>query len=182
MPCAWRWHPRFFSTTFMPSLDTKNLWILGGLDPEFAVRGFFVISGFLIAGSARKAGASWIYWKNRALRILPAYWMALAVGVAVAFTCTPQLDWSDLVSRGTLRYLAANLAFLNFLAPDISPAFEQNTYTAFNGSLWTIKIEVGFYLLAPWLVKLFSFRRPWLWLAVLYLLSVTWTAAPAPMA
>lgn len=154
--------------------QNEHLWALSGLDPEFAVRGFFVVSGYLIAGSAMRARTVGDYWRNRALRILPAYWAALILGVLLAAVSVQPLDLSKLWSGATARYLVANLIFLNFLAPDIPPAFAQNAYHAINGSLWTIKIEVGFYVIAPLLVRLFSWRRPLLWLVIIYCASVAY--------
>lgn len=52
---------------------------------NWAVNGFFVITGFLIAGS-RARSRWWPYLWRRALRIFPAYWVALIV---VAFLAAP---------------------------------------------------------------------------------------------
>ena len=48
-----------------------------------AVIGFFAISGFLLARSRERTSLI-AFLRNRALRILPAYWIALAFTVLVA--------------------------------------------------------------------------------------------------
>ena len=54
---------------------------------------------------------------------------------------------ADLSSVG--RYLGWNLAFLNFMEPALPGVFEANRFTEINGALWTLKIEVMFYLVLP---------------------------------
>jgi len=146
--------------------------VLSGFDPEFAVRGFFVASGYLVAGSALRARSLMGYWRNRALRIFPAYWAALILGILLAVASVRSEGLGGFGLGKIVKYLSANFLFLNFLVPSIAPAFNHNVYQAINGSLWTIKIEIGFYIIAPFLVRLFSSRRPKVWLALIYLLSV----------
>ncbi|MEL7130312.1 MAG: acyltransferase, partial [Pseudomonadota bacterium] len=43
-------------------------------------------------------------------------------------------------------YIGANLAFANFLVPTLPGLFEGQRFEAVNGALWTLKIEVMFYL------------------------------------
>jgi len=103
--------------------------------------------GFLIFASYERSKSLKDYYIKRAKRILPGYWFATAVciGIAVAFTRSVHFA----------KFLLANLSFLTFLHPGIDGVFNKNPAdSAMNGSLWTIKIEVMFYIAVPMLVWL----------------------------
>ena len=68
--------------------------------------------------------------------------------------------------------LAANLAFLNFLAPTLPGVFAGNPWQEVNGALWTLKIEVMFYALVPLIVLAWRRLGPAPVLGSLYALSV----------
>jgi peptidoglycan/LPS O-acetylase OafA/YrhL len=109
-----------------------------------AVEGFFAISGFLIFASYERSTSVKNYFTNRGLRILPGYWLATLLCLAIAF-------FQGHFQVG--HFLLANLSFANFLHPGIPGVFESNPEnSAMNGALWTIKVEVMFYLLVPLLV------------------------------
>jgi peptidoglycan/LPS O-acetylase OafA/YrhL len=123
------------------------------LDGGAAVEGFFVISGFLILASYERSRSLAAYLSKRARRILPAYWLStlLCICIALAFSRSLHI-W---------RFLFFNLTFLNFLQPGVPGVFSNNPATsALNGALWTIKIEVSFYLFVPvlvWLCRRFGY-------------------------
>ncbi len=73
-----------------------------------------------------------------------------------------------------LRYVAANLAFVNFLAPTLPGVFVHNPLIEVNGPLWTIKIEVMFYASVPILAWLAARRGPALVLGIAYALGLAW--------
>ena len=66
-------------------------------------------------------------------------------------------SWREYWSLSLLKYIAANLVFLNFLQPNLPGLFESNAIQAVNGALWTLKIEVMFYLLVP--LAIMAFRK-----------------------
>jgi peptidoglycan/LPS O-acetylase OafA/YrhL len=81
------------------------------------------------------------------------------------------LPIAEYAGTGLWRYLAANLAFLNFLAPTLPGVFEGQPYVEANGALWTLKIEVMFYAFVPVLSWLCARLGRWRVLVSLYLLA-----------
>jgi peptidoglycan/LPS O-acetylase OafA/YrhL len=139
-------------------------WIERVLNARLAVEGFFAISGFLIFASYERCASLKEYFANRAWRILPGYWLSTLFCLAIAF------------SLGCFHvggFLAANLTFANFLHPGIPGVFERNPgNNAMNGALWTIKVEVMFYVAVPLIVWLCRRLRRDAVLWTLFALSV----------
>lgn len=83
------------------------------------------------------------YWK-RAVRILPSYYFCLLVCTAV------------MAAEGTLT---ADSGFWKALLMNVTctgPLFpEAGSASRCNGVLWTVQIEVLYYLLMPWIARLF---------------------------
>lgn len=112
---------------------------------------FFALSGFLMFPSFEKRPDPRRFFIRRARRIFPAYFFVVIVAAVslVAVSSLPAIDY--FTSSGFWKYLAANLTFLNFLAPDLPGVFTSatNPYQAVNGALWTMKGEVMCYLSVP---------------------------------
>ncbi len=113
-----------------------------------AVRCFFVISGMLIYRSYAKSLSLASYLGKRARRIYPAY-IAVVVLASVALFPLSTLPASLYFRLGLWKYLAANVVFMNHLAPSLPGVFTLNGTSGVNGALWTLKVEVLFYLLVP---------------------------------
>lgn len=56
-----------------------------------------------------------------------------------------------------IKYLIANLTGMNFLCHTLPGVFNG---AVINGSLWTIKIEVGFYIFLPLFIYSAGLRKP----------------------
>lgn len=121
------------------------------LSSGFAVGGFFTMSGFLVYGSYERHKNFKKYVASRAFRILPPYFLIVllcAFGLVAVSTLSAK---EYFLSSDWVKYLLANLSFLNFLHPTLPGVFEGPEYfePAVNGSLWTMKVEWCLYLSVP---------------------------------
>ncbi len=111
---------------------------------------FFVASGFMVSASyERQQGNLKRYFKNRALRILPGLWVCLLVTVIVTsfFGFRPH-RFIDFL------WLPAQMVGLIYTPPYLR-SFGSGVY---NGALWTIPLELQFYIVLP-AVYLIAFRK-----------------------
>jgi len=157
----------------LPGLWAKMpIELVFGEIAELAIQGFFVISGALVYGSLMRSKGLADYAGKRLRRLYPAYIVVVLVPAFVALALTP----AAIKSVGA--YVGANLIFLNFLAPDLPGFFDGQRFAAVNGALWTLKIEVMFYLVLPilgWLVALAG-RWKWVLLGSIYVAAEAWRA------
>lgn len=119
------------------------------LSSEIAVKGFFVVSGYLVYMSCERSQSLRRYFEKRIRRLYPAYCTVILAGVIAGSFFSDAALADYLWSGATAKYLAANLVFANFLAPALPGLFADNPNQAVNGALWTLKIEVMYYLLVP---------------------------------
>jgi len=155
--------------------DFAQLATLAGfLSSKVAVQGFFVVSGFLIVMSYERSSSLKSYASKRVRRIYPAYFTVIILS-AVFLVLVSQKPVEEYYSLAWLKYLAANLTFLNFLQPSLPGVFDANKFDVVNGALWTLKVEAMFYMAVPVLVYFFR-RFPRLpLLIVIYLLSIAYS-------
>jgi peptidoglycan/LPS O-acetylase OafA/YrhL len=151
-----------------PSLAFLSDW----LSSDVAVKAFFVVSGLLVTMSYERSRSLASYADKRLRRIYPAY-LAVVAGCAVLLFALSTVDVHEYVG-GAARYLAANLAFLNFVHPALPGVFESNPWNEVNGALWTLKIEVMFYVAVPLIAWLGSRVGRLPVVAGLYLASVAY--------
>jgi peptidoglycan/LPS O-acetylase OafA/YrhL len=155
--------------------EAASLWPLRQyVSATFAVQAFFVVSGFLVTMSCENSSSLRSYAMKRLRRIAPAY---ITVVLAAAFllvllsTLSARAYFTDPQWR---HYVLFNLVLSNFKAPSLPGVFATNPVTAVNGSLWTIKIEVAFYITVPlvvWAVRRFGYRPV---LATVFFASLAW--------
>ncbi|GAA2902814.1 acyltransferase [Microbacterium esteraromaticum] len=156
---------------FATAVIVAHSWPLSGRTDEpigpgafnslgpWAVAGFFVISGYLIASSRDHSELGRFLWR-RILRIYPAFIVVLAV-TAFVFAPLSTLVMGEYSLGAGLEYLVKN-AGLYIFTFDVTGTLAHAPYPAtWNGSLWTLFYEALCYL-AIGLAMTFVPRR---WLA-----------------
>lgn len=146
-----------------------------------AVKSFFVVSGFLIFMSYERSTSISSYAGKRFRRVYPAYFTVVTL-CGVFLVAASSKSVGEYFSITWLKYVASNLAFLNFIQPTLPGVFEGNKFPFVNGPLWTLKIEVMFYILVPLFVFLVRKFRPLPVLLFFYLCSVAYAFIFARMA
>jgi len=126
--------------------DTWVYGVIYGLG-TYAVNSFFIMSGFLLAGSLELNPSGITYAVNRSLRILPAYFfyvliLLLVIGPLVtAATLTEYFS-----SRQFSAYLRWGIdSFKDFGLPGVFN-YEGSLSQVLNGSLWSLHYEALSYL------------------------------------
>lgn len=119
---------------------------LGGLNlGTGAVCGFFAISGFLISASRERLAPA-AFFRARALRILPGFWVCLLL---TAFVTAPLAGWmagSSWSPASSVSYVVKNVAVWRGQAV-ITGTLEHVPYGyAWDDSLWTLPFEAMAYL------------------------------------
>jgi len=155
------------------SLNSAVSWIESVSNSTLAVKGFFVISGFLVFMSCEKSKSTKEYFNKRIRRIYPAYFFVVTTCAILGCFIS---DWpiSRYFGVDFLKFILCNLTFLNFLHPDLPGVFAHQPVNAVNGALWTIKVEVSFYFAVPlicWLIHRFGRIRV---ISILYVLSAVY--------
>lgn len=136
-----------------------------------AVPAFFIVSGFLIFMSFDKNTNLKSYAMARILRLYPAFLVLIFVCVVVGFINAAGRPY---FSVGALKYIFYNSLFLNFMQPTLPYLFSNNEINVVNGALWTLKIEVMFYVLVPFLYFFFKTYNRLLLLSLLFLSSLAY--------
>lgn len=126
---------------------------------------FFFLSGLLIPQSFLRAPGIKDYVTNRVLRLYPALLVCVTLTVAMLLVLG-YLGTADLLRPWFLVWLTTQSTFLQFYNPEFLRDFGTGVV---NGSLWTISVEVQFYLMTPVLILLMKFRSLYL---ALFLLSI----------
>jgi peptidoglycan/LPS O-acetylase OafA/YrhL len=120
---------------------------------------FFTLSGFLVTASALRL-APRDYLLNRAARILPALFAVTLFAMLVVGPLTTRLPLTDYFAGADFLKYARNLVGIPYyLLPGV---FENNVFPgAVNGSLWTVRWEIGCYAMMAIMVGCGVARRAW---------------------
>lgn len=119
------------------------------------VRVFFILSGMLVFQSGLRCIQTGrplkSFFANRFLRVAPAIYMYALVATLVLLILGA-ITVSQVASKGYLLWFAGNFLLYPLYFPE---AHRSIGVGVLNGSLWTIPVEVTFYLCVPFLA--------WLW-------------------
>ncbi|MEL6437800.1 MAG: acyltransferase [Cyanobacteria bacterium J06621_8] len=148
----------------------------GIFSSKVAVDAFFIISGFLIFRSFENSSSLGSYIKKRIKRIVPAYVTVILVS-AFGLYFVSTANFKEYFNLEFVKYVFFNLLTLNFLHPYLPGVFETHPVTKVNTSLWTIKVEVMFYIAVPLIAYiLHKTRKVWA-IAAIYLASILYSMA-----
>ena len=136
-------------------LFSHQFAVLGMVEPPVAPRVtwgalgvciFFVVSGFLVTQSWLRDPHVGRFSQRRFLRIWPGLIVAVCLTVLVLGPLVTTLAAADYFRSGdTWRYFKTLLLNIKYVLPGV---FESNPYPrGVNGSLWTIPVEVRWYVL-----------------------------------
>ena len=116
---------------------------------------FFVVSGFLISKSYEHSDSLRDYFRKRCLRIYPGLWACLIVTVGVMLVAGVGVI-GTISTRDWLLWWAAQMTILQ----TYNPGFQWPPGTGVpNSSLWTIPVELEFYVLLPLIYGLFRLDK-----------------------
>lgn len=130
---------------------------------DLAVDGFFVISGFLVTRSAVGLPTIRRFAWHRAMRILPAFWVCLAV---TAFVAAPLIAWLNGLSptvvlsepESSFGFVGRNAGLLT-RQWGIAGLLGEGDEAAMNGALWTLFYEALCYAAIGAMVAVGLIRR-----------------------
>jgi peptidoglycan/LPS O-acetylase OafA/YrhL len=126
----------------------------GGLDRFPGVPIFFVISGILISKSYEHSDSLRDYLRNRCLRIFPGLWVCLVFSVAVIFALGVG-SLGRITAPDWLLWWAGQMSIFQ----NVQATFLKPLNNHLNPSLWTIPIELEFYIVLPALYGILRLRR-----------------------
>lgn len=125
---------------FLIKITGLNYVSFGGI----AVKTFFLISGVLVTSSLISNKNITNYILSRLFRLLPAFYITISLSAILAFFLSSFSAAEYFKSKELIQYISKT-AQLN-IQYNLPGVFENNSYKAFNGSLWSIPFEIKAYL------------------------------------
>ncbi len=123
----------------------RDTWLYSSTAWFPGVPVFFFTSGFLISKSFENNSRLAEYARNRALRIFPALVVCTALSI-VALFATGYLATQAWSAADLIVWAVGQVTIVQFYNPEFLRAFG---FGVLNGSLWTITVELQFYVLIP---------------------------------
>lgn len=134
-------------------LDVEGAWLnVFSVFPGVPI--FFFISGFLIFQSwvNIRERRAFVFFTNRVLRIFPALYFCVGLS-AISLFLSGFLPLAELAQSRFWVWLLSQVTVFQFFNPMFLRDYGVGVV---NGSLWTISVELQFYLLTPLLFLLMA--------------------------
>jgi peptidoglycan/LPS O-acetylase OafA/YrhL len=114
---------------------------------EIRVYSFFVISGYLVTGSLEKTHNPGTFFKKRALRLFPGL-IVMSLFVTIILGFVTQMDKVEYFTNpDTYLHFFSTISLIP-IHKCLPGVFQNNpSGCAVNGSLWTIRYEILFYII-----------------------------------
>jgi len=163
-----------------------KVWSIEFMNAGIAVHSFFIVSGFYIALALNQKyvgeGSNYVFYVNRYLRLWPTYAISLlliflhffhhnAVGALFAPILSLPFFWEVFVLLSNLTFIGIDLFTHINIGPTGAVFSEYGVdpkQTGFslilNGPVWSVWVEMLFYLAAPFIVR--SLRRSLIFLVI----------------
>lgn len=161
------WHSVALTTGVVESAASEPYWpFVYAIVPTF-----FALSGFLVTGSALRLPVGQ-FVLSRVLRIVPALFVDTAVSILIFGTIFTTLPvWDYLTNLQTIKYWLNIVGEIHFVLPGV---FKDHPVPVVNGSLWTIRPELGCYLVMTLLIATGLVRK---WQIVAISAFLVWLAS-----
>jgi peptidoglycan/LPS O-acetylase OafA/YrhL len=117
---------------------------------------FFFLSGYLISRSWERSPSAWDYFRNRALRLFPALWCCVLFAAGALFLTgyMSTVQWQPVK---LLAWMVGQGTMFQFWTPEFLQGFGIG---AVNGSLWSVSVEIQFYVVTALLYSAIGRLRP----------------------
>lgn len=116
---------------------------------------FFFVSGFLISKSYENNSIIKEYTRNRLLRIYPALIICTFISLFSIYL-TGYFSTKDINPLEFLFWVAGQTSIVQFYNPEFMRQFGNGVL---NGSLWTITVELQFYIIVPMIYLLLRLEK-----------------------
>lgn len=170
----------FLALSVIAGHAESTVFGFNGIGAWYAVNFFFIISGFYMAmvlNEKYRDVDPLVFYKSRALRLFPTYYIGLAIALCVSFTNIAKF-FEFLQPASRVFFVLQNLFIIG---QDVSYLVCAKTILAscawpmamtINPPAWSLAVELGFYFIAPFFVK--SVRNTFALLLVgcAYLISI----------
>lgn len=162
--CVILWHSIYLTPGAQQGLPPQIIVVIKLILPLF-----FALSGFLVASSLERLQHLPTFGLQRFLRIFPALCVEVLLSALVLGPLLTKVPLHDYFTDPTFfTYFRNLLGWPHYQLPGV---FKDHFTSIVNKSLWTVPVELECYILLALAFLLGAFKRTWLLVAALVVLS-----------